>query len=206
METLPNSITVFNSTPHTLTFWSEEWDAPVEVAPDEIVNARPIEQPIGGDNGRLQLVATRFVGDDSGRAVIARAKEAGADVIVGSIIAAQAYPGEVVACVPAPGYERVPAPLPREVMDALEETLPVGYPMAGQSLYRKYSDLPTKRMRPDKFTVFPAPIPATAPGKGKHDEHATRTLSAVRRVPRRNTRGTKGDGLHLPPADEKCGA
>ena len=45
-------------------------------------------------------------------------------MVVGSIIAAQAYPGLVVAMVPAPGYERRP---PAE-----------------------------KRMRPDKFTIYPA--------------------------------------------------
>ena len=29
-------------------------------------------------------------------------------LIIGSIVAAQAYPGQVVAMTPAPGYERVP--------------------------------------------------------------------------------------------------
>lgn len=31
-----------------------------------------------------------------------------AEIIIGSIIAAQAYPGKVCAMIPAPGHERVP--------------------------------------------------------------------------------------------------
>ena len=51
---------------------------------------------------------TKFTGNDEGRAIIAAMKAANPDaVIVGSIIAAQAYPGEVVAMTPLPGYERV---------------------------------------------------------------------------------------------------
>ena len=53
----------------------------------------------------VQFVKTNFVGDDSGKAVINAVPQC--VLIVGSIIAAQAYPGLVVAMTPAPGYERV---------------------------------------------------------------------------------------------------
>jgi len=70
-----------------------------------------------------EFVHTVFTGDTAGTEIISRARAMGADIIVGSIIAAQAYPGQVVALMPAKGYERRP---PSE-----------------------------KRMRADKFTVFP---------------------------------------------------
>lgn len=139
MKTLPNGLTVFNATPHPITFWQEGWEEPVTVEPDEVINARPVEEfvarravkrpvPVQTEDGErlvrasYALFRTRFVGDERGEEIARRALEAGADVVVGSIIAAQAYPGLVVAMVPAPGFERVP---PSE-----------------------------KRMRPDKFTVF----------------------------------------------------
>lgn len=115
MQILPNGLRVFNATPHAITFWCEDWTEVVSVATDEIINARPVETPYGclqpddaPDWENVWLVKTEFVGDDAGREVIARAREAGAEIIVGSIIAAQAYPGDVVAMVPAPGFERVP--------------------------------------------------------------------------------------------------
>jgi hypothetical protein len=107
MKTLPNGVTIFNSTPHPLTFWSPDWPEPVTVEPDEVINARPVEQVVERRNG-VTLVRTAFEANEAGEAVIERALAAGADVIVGSLIAAQAYPGRVVAMTPVPGYERVP--------------------------------------------------------------------------------------------------
>ena len=129
MRTL-NGITIFNATPRVIRFWREGWDSPVEVEPDEVINARPVETPApaprsyrdGTGVGSANFVTTNFMGDEAGATIVRRAEVAGADVIVGSIIAAQAYPGRVVAMTPAPGYERV---APAE-----------------------------KRMNPDKFTVF----------------------------------------------------
>jgi hypothetical protein len=115
MITLPNGLRIFNATPHAITFWREDWNEVVSVPTDEIINARPVETPAGclqptaaPDWEKVWLVRTEFVGDEAGRKVIASAKAAGAEIIVGSIIAAQAYPGDVVAMVPAPGFERVP--------------------------------------------------------------------------------------------------
>ncbi len=128
MRVLPNGITIFNATPHLITF---EWEGDeVFVAPDEVISAEVIERPLtrGKDIGawcflkRAEFVTPEFVPTYKGRDTVRAAYAAGADLVVGSIIAAQAYPGEIVAMVPAPGYERVP---PAE-----------------------------KRMRADKFTCY----------------------------------------------------
>lgn len=127
-RTLPSGLKIFNATPHTIRFWDSDWDEPIEIAPNEKVDARPIETPClpaiaaYAKGLGIELVQVGFEGTDEGRAIIRMAFAAGADIVVGSIIAAQAYPGNVVAMIPAMGYERVP---PTE-----------------------------KRMRPDKFTVF----------------------------------------------------
>jgi len=127
MLTLPNSVRVFNGTPHVIRFYHPEWSEPVEVEPDEVISATIEEEPVIPDLayghliGAVEFVHTSYVGNDEARAIVAMAMR-DADVVVGSIIAAQAYPGDVVAMVPAEGYERVP---PAE-----------------------------KRMRPDKFTIF----------------------------------------------------
>ena len=116
MKTLPNGVKVFNGTPHSIRFWNPDWDAPVEVEPDGRIDARPEEEYVSRMEGTgtpllmdgVFFVRTKFVGTDKGREIVARAYARGADVVVGSIIAAQAYPGQVVAMTPAPGYERVP--------------------------------------------------------------------------------------------------
>ena len=127
MKTLPNSVTVFNGTPHVIQFWHPEWSDPIGVDPDTVISATVEEGPVIPDVayahlvGAVKLVNTHYVGNDEARKIIADAMRQ-ADVVIGSIIAAQAYPGNVLAMVPAKGYERVP---PAE-----------------------------KRMRPDKFTIF----------------------------------------------------
>lgn len=130
MKVLPNGVTVFNATPHAITFWREDWDEVVIVESDEIISAVPEEKPHSclqpyhsPDYENVWLVETVFTGNENGREIVKRAREAGAEIIIGSIIAAQAYRGDVSAMIPCEGYERVP---PAE-----------------------------KRMRPDKFTTYP---------------------------------------------------
>ena len=115
MKVLPTGLKVFNATPHPINFWREGWDSVVEVPVDAVISAASTETPAGcyqpkfsADWDSVWLVRTEFVGNDEGRAIIAAAKAAGAEIIVGSVIAAQAYPGDVVAMVPCEGYERVP--------------------------------------------------------------------------------------------------
>ena len=107
MKQLPNGLTVFNATPHPISFWEPGWEEAVIVESDGVVNATPVEKVVG-QVGPAKLVTTTFEPNRDGWGIIERAFGAGADVVVGSVIAAQAYPGKVVAMVPAPGFERVP--------------------------------------------------------------------------------------------------
>lgn len=109
--TFKNGITIFNSTPHTINIQDTDGEL-IGILPnsDFLINAKAVEVQVGDI-----FVKTSFVGDDAGHSVIQSIidffhKEVCGDgpmVIVGSIIAAQAYPGEVVAMTPVPGYERV---------------------------------------------------------------------------------------------------
>ena len=92
---------------------------PCSVEPGEktgplVINARANKVSAGE-----HLVRTEFVSDEIGEAIIAAIQEAlpGA-FIIGSMIAAQAYPGKVLGMVPAPGFERVP---PAEKRMSIEE-------------------------------------------------------------------------------------
>lgn len=185
---LPNGLKIANLTPHELTFWDEGWDAPVIAPPSgKVVNATPSEtlagemcdgscgiprngalSPCGcGQPGVAKLVNTSFSTQDSAAAILDYCDSVGA-LPVGSIIAAQAYPGRVVAMTPSPGYERVPAPLPAPIKDAI---LAIGKIKShgvnleqAEDFDRAYAILtrainaPTKRMSPNKFTVYPAPL------------------------------------------------
>ena len=116
MSALIDGKVVVNTTPHALNFLSSEGDlvvVPTSVPEGErtspyVVNARAVEQPVGDDT-----VTTVFVGTPEGEAILdaieAWAAEEGIENlrIIGSIIAAQAYPGRVLGMCPAPGYERV---------------------------------------------------------------------------------------------------
>jgi hypothetical protein len=106
-------------TPHAITFYDyvqEEENASIgadyptlfEVpASGFIVNAKPVEENAGkaawGNSARL--VRTRFDPDPATEETLQAVQKAGV-LAVGSIIAAQAYPGLVLAMTPAPGYER----------------------------------------------------------------------------------------------------
>lgn len=100
---------IVNTTPHDINF---DVDGTVVTVPKcgALLNARPTEVSVGDD-----LVTTKFVPTEEGQTLIdeIKAQHAASDDselplrIVGSIIAAQAYPEQVVAMTPAPGYERV---------------------------------------------------------------------------------------------------
>lgn len=99
---------IINVTPHPLRFQSAEGEV-YEVPPSGVViNARAVEESAGAHPSGAELVRTRFVADPASEEALARleAENPGA-IIVGSIIAAQAFPGRVLALVPAPGFERV---------------------------------------------------------------------------------------------------
>lgn len=104
-----NGVTVVNTTPHPITM--QDVDGTLVSIPshkDMILNATVGEKSVDS-----LFVRTTFNGTDEGRTLISTIKN-WADgesvdclVIVGSIIAAQAYPGDVAGVCPVPGFERV---------------------------------------------------------------------------------------------------
>lgn len=111
-----NGIMVFNGTPHPLTFWKPGWEDVVTVEVDKVISTQPVELVVKVE-GEITFVKTVFEQIDKAVDIIASAQANGAQLIVGSIIAAQVYPGLVVSMVPAPGYERVPADSKRMLPD-----------------------------------------------------------------------------------------
>ena len=104
---LPSGVTVVNSTPHPITFMSE--DGIVVTVPSScIINATVEETVVSSANG-IEFVKSTFVGSPEGKAIIEQIHQANPTaLIVGSIIAAQAFPGLVVAMTPCKGFERKP--------------------------------------------------------------------------------------------------
>lgn len=107
MKELPNGVKIFNGTPHVIRFWDESWDEPVEVEPDDLVNANIVEyEHKWTQSPKVTMVSVEFAGNKEGLDVLNSVPN---DVLViGSLVAAQAYPGRVFAMVPCKGYERVP--------------------------------------------------------------------------------------------------
>jgi hypothetical protein len=97
---LPNGVTVVNVTPHDFVFYEDGWIEPITVPTDEVINAMPITENIKKGTG-YHFVHVTYHKTDEGIEIIKEIRENHPDaVIVGSIIAAQAYPGEVVAPTP----------------------------------------------------------------------------------------------------------
>lgn len=100
---------IINTTVHPIRFQDKQGEV-YEVPPcGVVINATPIEEPVGLHLSGARLVRTRFETSPEAEEALARleAENPGA-IIVGSIIAAQAFPGRVFAMVPVPGFERVP--------------------------------------------------------------------------------------------------
>lgn len=106
--TFSNNVVVVNTTPHPVTM--QDIDGTLVYVPNSIlINAKAVERKVSD-----LFVKTEFVGADEGKINIADIKAEfakqfhnGTLVIIGSIIAAQAYPGEVAAMTPVEGFERV---------------------------------------------------------------------------------------------------
>ncbi len=103
-------IKIINTTPHPITFQNEENGQVYEVPPcGVVINATPIEEPAGFHVSGAKLVRTKFVASQEAEEALARLEiEHPEAVIVGSVIAAQAFPGRVFAMIPVKGFERVP--------------------------------------------------------------------------------------------------
>ena len=101
-----NGVKIVNVTPHPIRF--QDGDELVEVEPSGVViNARIEERVV--KEGVPMLVTSTFKPDkDSEEALSKIEKEFPGVLVVGSVIAAQAFPGRVVGMVPVEGFERVP--------------------------------------------------------------------------------------------------
>lgn len=100
---------IINTTVHPIRFQSGDGEV-FEVEPCGIViNARAVEEVIGQHPSGAVLVKTRFEATPEAEEALTRLEQENPGaIIVGSIIAAQAFPGRVFAMVPVPGFERVP--------------------------------------------------------------------------------------------------
>lgn len=99
----------FNSTPYNITLWDETDNEPVSVASDGIISATVEEKLVYLDDNGVEFVTSEFKPTDEGLDLITELNTKYDNIIIiGSIIAAQAYPGNVVSMVPCKGYERVP--------------------------------------------------------------------------------------------------
>lgn len=105
---LSNGVSVINVTPHPITF--ADGDDVVSVPTSGIIiNAVAKETVVKpATNGRPTFVKVDFVASDEAAMQINAIETSHPGVvIVGSIIAAQAFPGRVFSMTPAPGFERV---------------------------------------------------------------------------------------------------
>jgi hypothetical protein len=106
--TLPNGIQIVNVTPHDLFFFSDDWEEEVIVESDGILNCRPIRQQhsTSEDNPAVVFSTVQYLEKPQGRRFLEQLKEVYPNaIIVGSVIAAQAYRGEVFSPVPR-SFER----------------------------------------------------------------------------------------------------
>lgn len=106
--TFGNNVAIINTTPHSVTIQDTD-GTPITVPNSVVLNAKAEEKQVSD-----LFVKTVFVPTEEGKAIISEIKKAfksqigtGTLAIVGSMIAAQAYPEDVVAMTPVPGYERV---------------------------------------------------------------------------------------------------
>jgi len=101
-------VKIMNVTPHAIRFQDRAGEV-YEVPPcGTVISARPVEEPAGAHPSGAQLVRTSFVASPEAEEALAKLEvEIPGAVVVGSIIAAQAFPGRVLALVPVPGFERV---------------------------------------------------------------------------------------------------
>ena len=103
-----DGVEILNTTPHPITFQNAVGEVvTIPSNPDFIVNAKPIEVTAGDKKGAA-LVKTTFVADETNETKVAELETKFPNaVLVGSIIAAQAFPGRIFAMTPAAGFERV---------------------------------------------------------------------------------------------------
>lgn len=101
---------MLNVTKHPIRFQSAAGEV-YELAPSGVViDARFEEEVVGSHPSGATLVRARIIPTSAAEeALVFLERNHPGELIVGSLIAAQAFPGRVVALVAAQGFERVPA-------------------------------------------------------------------------------------------------
>jgi hypothetical protein len=101
------AVCVVNTTPHVIRFAVE--DAVVEIPPCGILIDAQVEHETVRERDGIAYLRTSYRPSQRGLELLASLeRESPRVIIVGSVIAAQAYPGRVVSLVAVPGLERVP--------------------------------------------------------------------------------------------------
>ena len=107
---------IINCTPHPIRFVNREGEVYFVEKSGYTLQAKAVETPVGEMYG-AELVKTTFIADEPTLVELAEIQEKyPAHLIVGSIISAQALPGQVVCLVSAPGFERA-APEDKQFLD-----------------------------------------------------------------------------------------
>ena len=108
LVTIVEGRSYLKTTPHELSFLDSKGELVVIPASGILINAKPVEKLVMTEN-EVQYVTTVFQSNDEGSEILNQiSAESPGTIIIGSILAAQAYPGKVVGMIPVPGFERVP--------------------------------------------------------------------------------------------------
>ena len=98
---------IINTTPHEINFGVGRKYC-VEVVPPSVLINATVEETVVAERGGVEFVKSTYSGNSEGEEIIEKIYNIEKEVIIiGSIIAAQAYPGKVFGMCPCPGYERV---------------------------------------------------------------------------------------------------
>lgn len=105
--TFPNGLVVYNATLHDLNFWFE--GGVVVAPPDQLINAHMMSRTVE-HTPEYNLVEVTYTQTEEGRETIRSIRERDPKaLIVGSVIAANAYPGEIVSPIPVNASRKHPA-------------------------------------------------------------------------------------------------
>ncbi len=101
---------IINVTAHLVRFQSAMTGELYEVKPHGVViNAKVEEVPTGNHPSGTEIVSVKFSADEKSTQSLTEIERHNPNsIIVGSVIAAQAFPGRILSMVPVAGFERVP--------------------------------------------------------------------------------------------------
>lgn len=102
MVTLPNGVKIFSVIPTTVYLWQVGWNDVSVVPTDTEVTPEFREALTYDSDQRYGIITVTLAGTDEDDFVIEKAYASGADIIIGSMTAAQAYPLQVFALIPHP--------------------------------------------------------------------------------------------------------